>query len=137
MKERRENWWWYASRSFQLYETMKQLDNVLAISLHGNVIAPARVGTGPVFSHACGVFTLCDFASFSVLTSSAHQSWAIRYASTLETRIRYAPSDVFLTFPRPPATPQLEELGALLDAERRAVMLGRSLGLTKLYNQVH
>jgi hypothetical protein len=31
----------------------------------------------------------------------------------------------------------LETLGEALDVERRATMLGRSLGLTKLYNQVH
>jgi len=35
------------------------------------------------------------------------------------------------------ATSQMEEFGEALDAERREVMLGRALGLTKLYNQVH
>ena len=34
-------------------------------------------------------------------------------------------------------TPELEELGETLDTERRELMLGRALGLTKLYNQVH
>ena len=55
----------------------------------------------------------------------------------MRTDINYSPSDVFLTFPRPYSTPRLGELGVELDGERRKVMLGRGLGLTKLYNQVH
>jgi hypothetical protein len=137
MSERRENWWIYASRARQLYETVDALEHVLAISRVGNVMLPARVPTGAVFSEACVVFAFDDFASLSVLSSSAHQAWAMRYTSTLETRIRYAPSDVFLTFPRPEATPELEALGEQLDAERRGVMIDRSLGLTSLYNRVH
>jgi hypothetical protein len=61
----------------------------------------------------------------------------IRYTSTLETRINYAPSDVFLTLPRPQPTPGLDRLGQRLDSERRALMLGRSWGLTTAYNHVH
>jgi hypothetical protein len=73
----------------------------------------------------------------AVLSSSPHQVWAIRYTSTLETRMNYAPSDVFLTLPRPTPTPGLHTLGETLDGERRALMLGRAVGLTKLYNRVH
>jgi hypothetical protein len=51
--------------------------------------------------------------------------------------IRYAPSDVFLTLPRPAPTSELHALGEALDGARQALMLGRALGLTKLYNQVH
>jgi hypothetical protein len=134
---RRDRWWWYAERAPELYDAIAPLDHVLAISLVGNTLMPARVPTGQVFAHACGVFAFDDFASLSVLSSSAHQTWVIRYTSTMRTDIRYAPSDVFLTFPRPVATSQMEEFGEALDAERREVMLGRALGLTKLYNQVH
>ena len=90
-----------------------------------------------------GIFQACSSLnnpladSSALLSSSVHQSWAIRYTSTLETRINYAPSDVFLTLPRPELTPELEELGKALDSERREIMLSRALGLTKLYNQVH
>jgi hypothetical protein len=136
-RQRREIWWRFTRPAPELYEAISGLDHVLAISLVGNVLMPTRVPTGQVFAHVCGVFACDDFANLSVLSSSAHQAWVIRYTSTLETRIRYAPSDVFLTFPRPAATSELEELGAALDAERTEVMLGRSLGLTKLYNQVH
>jgi methylase of polypeptide subunit release factors len=137
MRDRRENWWLYASRASQLYARMASLDHVLAISRVGNTLLPVRVATGPVFSEACVVFALADLASLAVLSSSAHQAWVLRYTSTLETRVRYAPSDVFLTFPRPAPTDALEQLGRALDDERRAVMARRALGLTKLYNLVH
>src|SRR6185437_7958611 len=89
------------------------------------------------FAHVTAVWALDDFASLAMLSSSAHQVWAIRYTSTLETRIRYAPTDVFLTWPRPAPSPDLERLGEQLDTDRRELMLSRSLGLTKLYNQIH
>jgi hypothetical protein len=133
----RNRWWMYAERGVELYEAIAELDHVLAISLVGNTLMPVRVPTGQVFAHACAVFALDDFASIAVLSSSAHQVWAIRYTSTMRTDIRYAPSDVFVTFPRPAATPLLDELGEQLDSERRNVMIGRALGLTKLYNQVN
>jgi hypothetical protein len=120
-----------------LYETIDGLAHVLAMSLVGNVLLPVRVATGQVFSHKCCVFAVNDFETLAVLSSSVHQLWAIRYTSTLETRINYSPSDVFLTFPRPASTPELHELGEALDAERRTMMLSRALGLTKLYNQLH
>jgi hypothetical protein len=136
-KRVREAWWRYEHQAPTLNEAIAGLDNVLAISLVGNALLPVRVSTGQVYDHACGVFALDDFASLAVLSSSAHQAWVIRYTSTLETRIRYAPSDVFLTFPRPVPTPKLHDLGKSLDTERRELMLSRALGLTKLYNQVH
>lgn len=95
-----------------------------------------RVPTGPVFAHACAVVALDDFASLAVLSFSAQTVWVIRYALTMRTDIRYTPSDVFLTFPRPQPTPELHHLGERLDTERRALILGRAWGLTRTYNVV-
>lgn len=55
----------------------------------------------------------------------------------MRTDVRYTPSDVFLTLPRPESTPDLHRLGERLDTERRALMLSRSWGLTTTYNHVH
>ena len=46
----------------------------------------------------------------------------------MRTDISYAPSDVFLTLPRPQPTPELEALGRQLDATRRELMLSRAWG---------
>ena len=136
-KRVRDNWWRYEHQAPALYEAIDDLDHVLAISLVGNTLLPVRVPTGQVFAHKCGVFALDDFTSLAMLSSSVHQTWVIRYTSTMRTDINYSPSDVFLTWPRPQPTAELDRLGEALDLERRKLMLGRSLGLTKLYNQVH
>ena len=133
----RENWWLYTRSRPELYAAIANLDYVLAISLVGSALMPVRVPTGPVFSHACAVFALDDFASQAVLSSSIHLSWTIRYTSTMRTDIRYAPTDVFQTLPRPKGTELLHELGERLDTERRELMLRRGWGLTTTYNHVH
>jgi len=84
-----------------------------------------------------GVFASDDFGVQAVLSSSLHQLWAITYGSGMRNDPRYTPSDVFETFPRPLSTSRLDEIGRKLDEERRRIMLGRGLGLTKLYNAVN
>ena len=93
--------------------------------------------TGQVFSHAAAVFATNDMADLALLSSAPHYWWAISHASTLETRIRYTPSDVFETLPRPIANVRTRAAGKALDRDRRAFMMGRQLGLTKTYNLVH
>ena len=95
------------------------------------------IPTGQVFDHKCVVFALDDFASLAYLSSSMHSIWVIRYTSTMRTDISYSPSDVFLTLPRPLPTPSWTSSGEQLDRSRRNLMLSRSWGLTKTYNQVH
>jgi hypothetical protein len=84
-----------------------------------------------------GVFASDDYGTQAVLSSSFHQLWAITYGSTLETRVRYTPSDVFETFPLPATTDRLDSIGRSLDVERREMMFRLNLGLTKLYNRVN
>jgi hypothetical protein len=97
---------------------------------------PVMVPTGQVFSHALGVFASDDAGMLALLSSAPHHLWAVTRGSTLETRVRYTPSDVFETFALPEIGDELRAVGEHLDTFRREVMLGRQLGLTKLYNQV-
>ena len=130
-------WWRYAERRKGLYDAIENLDDVLAISLTSSSVMPVRTQGGPIFANSCAVFALDDFASLAVLSSSVHSVWTIRYTSTMRTDIRYAPSDVFLTLPRPEPTSELDALGRQLDKTRRELMLSRSWGLTSTYNRVH
>ena len=130
-------WWLFLRSRPALRKAMADLDQVLAIALVSKTVMPMRVSTGQVFSHMLGVFATDSFADQAVLSSSPHQIWAITYGSTLETRVRYTPSDVFETFPRPKPTDWLDKIGRELDSERREIMLRRNLGLTKLYNLVN
>lgn len=130
-------WWKYYNSRPAMREAIAGLDEVLVLALVSKTVMPVRVPTGQVFSHALGAFATGSYAEQTVLSSSLHQYWAINYGSTLETRVRYTPSDVFETFPRPESTPELDAIGRTLDTERREIMLRRQLGLTKLYNLVN
>ena len=130
-------WWKYWNSRPAMRKAIADLDEVLVIALVSKTVMPVRVSAGQVFSHMLGVFATNSYAQQAILSSSLHQYWAIAYGSTLETRVRYTPSDVFETFPRPEPTPELEAIGRTLDTERREIMLRRELGLTKLYNLVN
>jgi hypothetical protein len=132
-----ERWWVFEARAVRLYAQLRGLGNAIAIANVSKTVMPLRVSAGQVFSHMVVVFPTEDFADLAVLTSSVHQTWAIAYGSTLETRVRYTPSDVYETFPRPGATHRLSAVGRQLDGERREIMLRRQLGLTALYNLVN
>src|ERR1035441_6616232 len=108
-KDARESWWRFTRPRHELYEALNGLNYALALSRHGNTLAPPRVPTGPVFSEATVVFALDSYADLATLSSSMHSIWAMRYTSTMRTDIRYSPSDVFLTFPRPGPSPERSE----------------------------
>jgi len=133
----RDYWWQHAEKRPAMRRAITPLSEVLVIALVSKTVMPMRVPTGQVFSHALGVFASDSYSVQAVLSSNLHQLWAITYGSTLETRVRYTPSDVFETFPLPPASDRLDSAGRSLDAERRRIMLRRDLGLTKLYNLVN
>ena len=132
-----DRWWQYGDKRPALRRAIADLPEVLLIALVSKSVMPMRVATDQVFSHALGVFASDSYSVQAVLSSSLHQLWAITYGSTLETRVRYTPSDVFETFPLPPAGGRLDAVGRSLDEERRETMLRRDLGLTKLYNLVN
>jgi hypothetical protein len=133
----REFWWRYGERRPGLYDAIRELDHVLAMSRVSSTVLPVLVEAGPVFSEATVVFALDQWVDLAVLSSSVHMVWAIRYSGSMRTDVRYGPSDVFLTLPRPKPTDELEALGQQLDTTRGGLMLSRAWGLTKTYNKVH
>jgi hypothetical protein len=88
-------------------------------------------------SEATVVFAYEDDAHFGLLSGGFHWWWAVTRASTLETRIRYTPTDCFETFVQPELTPAVGDLGGQLNSHRSALMLDRQEGLTTTYNRVH
>lgn len=134
---RSQPWWLFFRARPGLRIAIANLDEVLVIALTSKTLMPVRVPTGQVFSHALAVFATDSFVDQAVLSSGLHQIWAIKYGSGMQDDPRYTPSDVFETFPRPPATENLAIAGRTVDTERREIMLRRQLGLTKLYNLVN
>ncbi|NKS42682.1 N-6 DNA methylase [Rhodococcus hoagii] len=130
-------WWLFFRARPAMRRSIADLDEVLAITRHSIAVMPVRVKTAQVPSEAIVVFATDDFSDQAFLSSAVHQSWAIKYGSTLGSGTRYTPSDVFETLPRPPATDRLRHAGQMLNGERCETMLRRGLGLTSLYNLIN
>jgi hypothetical protein len=134
----RDYWWHYAEKRPAMTNAISELERVVAIARVSKVVLPVMVPTGQVFSEATVVFATDDPGMLALLSSAPHYWWAIERSSTLETRIRYTPTDVFETLARPELTEEMRELGERLDSYRReGVMLPRQAGLTATYNLVH
>lgn len=133
----RTYWWQHLRTGPALRSAISGMDHVLAITRVSKIVLPVRIPVGSVIADRIIVFATEDLADLALLSSAAHYWWAIQYSSTLETRTNYTPSDVFETFARPQSTSWMREAGASLDTDRRSLMLGRRLGLTKTYNLVH
>ncbi|WP_405417728.1 Eco57I restriction-modification methylase domain-containing protein [Streptomyces microflavus] len=133
----RERWWQYEKLAPGLRAAIAPLERCIAIALVSKSVMPVMVSTGQVFSHMLGVFASDDYALLAVLSSASHYWWTIDRASTLETRIRYTPSDVFETLVCPSLTDELRGCGIRLHEIRNEVMLSRNIGLTSTYNLVH
>ncbi|WJK33485.1 DNA methyltransferase [Solwaraspora sp. WMMA2065] len=137
-RRRREIWWRFTRPALDLYEAIEGLDRVLAITRVSRTGLPAFVSTDQVISEAAVLFATDRVARLALLTSGFHFLWwTVKGESSLRTDARYTPSDGFETFPQPELTDRMDRVGEELDSYRRSVMLGRGLGLTKLYNLVH
>jgi hypothetical protein len=137
VKRSREVWWQFTRPTVDLYRAVAGMRRAIAIARVSKVVLPVWVATGTVWTDAVVLFAYDDDFHFGVLTSSLHWSWVIQNASTLESRIRYTPTDVFETFPQPPATDRVAAAAAALDAHRRDLMIAASEGLTRTHNRVN
>jgi hypothetical protein len=98
------------------------------------------VETGPIYIKTAIIIDSEYDAAFAVLQSRAHEIWARFFASTLEDRLRYTPSDCFETFPFPEgfeASSAPEAAGQAYHDHRAAVMVRLNEGMTKTYNRFH
>jgi hypothetical protein len=136
-RDRAKRWWQFARPTMNLYATIAGMRRVLVAVQTSKFLSISFEPTGMIYSHMTVVFALDDFASFAVLNASWHTDWILKYCSTLETRLRYLPTDGFETFPLPESTAGLEEIGEWYYNERQGIMQRRQEGLTKTYNRFH
>lgn len=93
-----------------------------------------------MFANAVVVLTVDPDPAFAVLQSRIHEIWTRSFASTMEDRLRYAPSDCFETFPFPhgyETDPAMEAAGQTYHDHRAALMVAANEGMTKTYNRFH
>ena len=133
-------WWQHYHQAHQLYSSIEGMSRVLAVSRVSQHGAFAFLSSRMVYVESLVVFPLDTYASFGVLQSRAHQLWARFFGSTLGDGLRYAPSDVFETFPFPEnwqTHPSLEAAGKKYYQFRADLMVRNNEGLTKTYNRFH
>jgi len=133
-------WWQFWRTRFELYHKIAPLKRVLVVAQVSKYPTFFLVQNKSIYSMMCIVFPYDDFAIVALLQSSIHEIWLRKYGSSLETRQRYVPTDVFETFPFPKNQEievDLEQIGKTYHEFRQEIMLKMQLGLTKTYNQFH
>jgi hypothetical protein len=96
-----QRFWHYGEKRPALYETIAELPRVLVIPLVSKYLNTAFESAKLVYSHATGVVASDSMDMFAVIQGTFHEIWVRQLASSLETRLRYTPSDCFETFPFP------------------------------------
>jgi hypothetical protein len=117
-----------------------KLKRVLVCCLHQEHWIIAKINATSVFSHGLALFTLPNDGAFGLMQSRVHETWARFFASSLEERLRYTPSDCFETFPFPigwESDVALETAANEYYEYRAALMVRHSEGLTATYNRFH
>jgi hypothetical protein len=155
----REKWWRFLRPRPELYHAIGRgrffvshpanwidtgIDQSTAIvcSRHSKHLAYAIRPNAEVFSEALAVFARSDWSWFGFLSSSINELWARRYSGSLETRLRYAPSDAFETLPLPAllidsASPGLHDHGRALGELRQSIQTTERMSMTQFYNRLH
>ncbi|HXG60172.1 MAG TPA: DNA methyltransferase [Planctomycetota bacterium] len=140
-RKRARMWWQYGSLAKELYAAIAGLERVLAVNCGAAPhMAFALLSANAVFAHTLCVFPFDSYGPFAVLQSRVHETWVRFFASSLEDRLRYTPSDCFETFPFPErwdTRPALEAAGKVCYEFRAALMIRNNEGLTKTYNRFH
>jgi hypothetical protein len=130
----RQRWWQFERVRSELYSSIADLDSVLVRARVAERHAVVLVRSRQVLHEKLVVFASDSYALFALLQSSIHEWWAREYKTTLRTDMMYTPSKCFETFPCPCDLLRLEKHGERYHSLRADVMLGRTVGLTELYN---
>jgi hypothetical protein len=136
----KRRWWAYQAHRPQLYSLLKTSKFAVCNSQVSKHLAFARYPSNYIFAHTVCVVPALGEQIFAVLQSRIHEIWARFFSSTLEDRLRYAPSDCFETFPFPvgyESEPALEGVGQTYHDHRAALMVAANEGMTKTYNRFH
>ena len=130
-----KEWWHFRRPSLALRQTMESLSRFIVISRVSEYAAfTFTTGDSITNSDVIG-FRYDDFSMFGLLQSRVHEIWARFFASSLEDRLRYTPSDSFETFPIASALPsRVEDVAKTYFETRSRLLQDLHLGLTEIYN---
>jgi hypothetical protein len=131
-------WWQFVDRCDPLYDALSGCSRCLVAANVSKHLVLSWQPTTTIFANSLCVFALESDSAFAVLQSRVHEPWARLHSSSLETRLRYTPTDCFDTYPFPDAGrfAALEEPGCALYEARAAYMKDENVGLTITYNRM-
>lgn len=139
-KHYRTYWWQFARPIREMREQLAGLNRYIASPATGKRILCAWQSSRTCPSNATIVFAFEDDYAMGILLSSAHTAWTVARCSTLEDRLRYTPTTVFMAFPWPDRSEDsvaaVGTASAELIAHRDQLCLEREIGLTQLYNEL-
>ncbi len=133
----KEKWWLHLRTRPALYSAMADMKRLLMIPRVSKYSLCHWAPTNIIFSEQVCLIITESNADFALIQCTFHSDWARANGSTLETRMRYTPSDCFETFPFPSNIEGLEYIGERYYTHRQSIMLARQEGLTKTYNRFH
>jgi len=136
----KRRWWAYQAHRPELFDLLQSKQRALCHSRVSQFLAFAFLPTRIIYSEQLVVFNIESMSGFAVLQSRAHEVWARFFASSLEDRLRYTPSDCYETFPLPTncdIDPTLQRAGTQYYEFRADLMVRKAEGLTKTYNHFH
>ena len=133
-------WWlyWRSRRAF--YDTICDLDRIVATAATAKYRAFAFLPRRMVHAHSLILFAFDNYPAFTALQARPHELWSVFFGSTMKDDPLYAPSDCFETFPFPEnfeSKPALEAAGKEYYEFRADLMVRNDEGLTKTYNRFH
>ncbi|WP_338867916.1 DNA methyltransferase [Myxococcus stipitatus] len=137
-KRRKSYWWQYGRYTPALYHALSPLSRCLATSRVSKHLMFSWQPSSVVFSEQVIVVPVEQAHWLTALQSRVHEVWARLLSSSLEDRLRYAPSDCFETFPFPDSasTSSLNAIGERLHVDRSQYMQAHNIGLTTTYNRL-
>jgi hypothetical protein len=138
----RRKWWCYKRPTPDIYAAIRMRPRCLVAAATTKFLNFSAVPTNYIFTHALKVFTTDRWDLYAIVQSTIHEVWARKYSGSLETRLRYSPSDCFETFAFPEglwqvACSSLAAIGERYHEHRKSLMLSLWLGLTDIYNLFH
>jgi len=141
-KSYREIWWQYAEKRRNLYNTISRLDKIMAVSQATKYVQPIWIKSNYVYDQALILFAFSQKKYFTVLNSTLHTLFAEKERTTIGATSYYIPTKALQPFPfplnlNPQEDLQLEIIGEAYHEDRRKLMLGLQLGITKTYNLFH
>jgi hypothetical protein len=151
---RKKKWWLYGRDAKALYHAIGRghafarhpegwecdspMETVLSICRVTKFVAPSVSSARQVFSDSLVVFAFSGWREYALLASSLHEAWARKNSSSLETRLRYLPTDIFETLPTSAAIgEESATLGEMFEDGRAQWCRTEGSGLTDFYNAFH